>query len=198
MIFKNSSTSLSATVTGGNLDLSDLQDNYDNDKTTAKTDGSYLKYVLSGRYLQGLSETVSLQLSCQYQAANTNLDSGEELALGGAFGVRAYPSSEASGDKGWLGSVELKWAATPEITPALFFDYGRVTTNIDQWAGSENETFSLGGYGVGVDWATQSGLNFKLQVAHRSTDGYPADNGLNSDKSNPGETRYWVGMNYFY
>ncbi len=197
-ILKNSSTSLSATVTGGNLDLSGLQDNYDSDQSTARTDGNYLKYVLSGRYLQALSETTSLQLSFQYQSANTNLDSGEELALGGAFGVRAYPSSEASGDKGWMSSVELKWAATPEITPALFFDYGRIKTNIDQWAGAENETFSLGGYGIGLDWATQSGLNFKLQVAHRSTNGYPANDGLNSDKSNPGETRYWVGMNYFY
>lgn len=166
----------------------------------AKINGDYVKYKLNIMRIQTISETLSLQASYQYQNANKNLDSGEELSLGGVYGVRAYPTSEASGDKGWLGNIELKWAATPELTPSIFYDIGEVITNIDQWAGAANNTYSLGGYGAGLAWASSNNLNVKAQIAHRTTKSYIANatTGKNSDGTDPSEMRYWLSASWFF
>jgi hypothetical protein len=46
------------------------------------------------------------------QWADTNLTSSEKFSLGGNDAVRAYPTGEAPGDRGWLATAELRYAFT--------------------------------------------------------------------------------------
>jgi hemolysin activation/secretion protein len=65
-----------------------------------QTRGSFHKVNLDVVRLQSLPAGLSLMAHLSWQQADTNLDSSEKLSLGGASGVRAYPSGEATGDTG--------------------------------------------------------------------------------------------------
>lgn len=70
------------------------------DAASARTHGSYTKILLSGSRLQSLTAKDVAYLAVSTQQTFKNLDSSEEFSLGGAGGVRAYSSGDASGDGG--------------------------------------------------------------------------------------------------
>ena len=122
------------------------------DDLTAGTAGRFHKLNPSLVRLQRLSERFSLYTQLQGQWADGNLDSSEKLYLGGAYGVRAYPQGEASGDQGWLANLELRYALTDTWQLSTFIDHGEVRLNKDTWASGENHR-SLSGAGLGARWA---------------------------------------------
>lgn len=122
------------------------------DDLTAGTAGRFHKLNPSLVRLQHLSERFSLYTQLQGQWADGNLDSSEKLYLGGAYGVRAYPQGEASGDQGWLANLELRYALTDAWQLSTFVDHGQVRLNKDSWASGENHR-SLSGAGLGARWA---------------------------------------------
>lgn len=124
------------------------------DDLSAGTRGSFYKINPSLVRLQRLSNRFSLYMQAQGQWTNGNLDSSEKISLGGAYGVRAYPEGEASGDQGWLGKVELRYALTPAWQLATFVDHGQVRLNKNTWSNGDNHR-SLSGTGIGVTWAEQ-------------------------------------------
>lgn len=122
------------------------------DDLTAGTRGQFHKLNPSLVRLQRLSDRFSLYTQLQGQWADGNLDSSEKLYLGGAYGVRAYPQGEASGDQGWLANVELRYALNEAWQLSTFVDHGQVRLNKDTWADEDNHR-SLSGAGVGARWA---------------------------------------------
>lgn len=122
------------------------------DDATAGTRGRFHKLNPSLVRLQRLSDRFSLYTQLQGQWADGNLDSSEKLYLGGAYGVRAYPQGEASGDQGWLANVELRYALTEAWQLSTFVDYGEVRLNKDTWTSDDNHR-SLSGAGFGALWA---------------------------------------------
>lgn len=122
------------------------------DDLTAGTAGQFHKLNPSLVRLQRLSERFSLYTQLQGQWADGNLDSSEKLYLGGAYGVRAYPQGEASGDQGWLANVELRYSLTEAWQLSTFIDHGQVRLNKDSWTDEENHR-SLSGTGIGARWA---------------------------------------------
>ena len=122
------------------------------DDLTAGTAGQFHKLNPSLVRLQRLSERFSLYTQLQGQWADGNLDSSEKLYLGGAYGVRAYPQGEASGDQGWLANVELRYALSEAWQLSTFVDHGQVRLNKDKWTDEENHR-SLSGAGIGARWA---------------------------------------------
>lgn len=122
------------------------------DDLTAGTAGRFHKLNPSLVRLQRLTERFSLYTQLQGQWADGNLDSSEKLYLGGAYGVRAYPQGEASGDQGWLANLELRYVLTDTWQLSTFVDHGEVRLNKDTWASSENHR-SLSGAGLGARWA---------------------------------------------
>ena len=122
------------------------------DDLTAGTAGRFQKLNPSLVRLQRLTERFSLYTQLQGQWADGNLDSSEKLYLGGAYGVRAYPQGEASGDQGWLANLELRYALTDAWQLSTFVDHGQVRLNKDTWASGENHR-SLSGAGLGARWA---------------------------------------------
>jgi hemolysin activation/secretion protein len=192
-------TTLSLGLAIGGVDLKGFASNYDSDQTTAKTNGSYQKYSISATRMQTLTDLLSLQVGIQMQSASKNLDGSEEISLGGVYGVRAYPTSEASGDAGYLANIELKYSVNDSLTTSLFYDRGNVTVNKSTWSGAGRNSYTLGGYGIGASYATKSNLNLKAQIAKRMLSGYdPNNNGTNSDGSKQPAMRYWLNATYFF
>lgn len=122
------------------------------DDLTAGTQGRFHKINPSLVRLQRLSNRFSLYTQLQAQWADGNLDSSEKISLGGAYGVRAYPQGEASGDQGWLANLELRYALTDAWQLSSFLDHGQVRLNKNVWISGENHR-SLSGAGLGARWA---------------------------------------------
>lgn len=122
------------------------------DDLTAGTQGRFHKLNPSLVRLQRLTDRFSLYTQLQGQWTDGNLDSSEKLSLGGAYGVRAYPQGEASGDQGWLGNLELRYALTEAWQLSTFLDHGEVRLNKNTWSNGDNHR-SLSAAGVGARWA---------------------------------------------
>ncbi|NCV61289.1 MAG: ShlB/FhaC/HecB family hemolysin secretion/activation protein, partial [Betaproteobacteria bacterium] len=87
-------------------------------------DGSFHKLNLNISRLQNLAAKVTLSMAFSSQFTHQNLDSSEKFYLGGATGVRGYPSGEAGGSEGSLLNLELKHRVQNVFTFSVFFDYG--------------------------------------------------------------------------
>ncbi len=128
------------------------------DQATARTEGAYHRVVGNLSLTQPLGSAYSLSAAIGGQLASKNLDSTAKLALGGPDAIRAYGSSEASGDEGWMGRVELRRALTlpwlpGTMTGSAFLEGGRIRVNKTVWpgAGAVNAR-SLYGVGAGLAW----------------------------------------------
>ena len=119
------------------------------------TRGNFTKTNLELVRLQTLPGPFSLMARLSVQGASNNLDSSEKLSLGGANGVRAYPSGEANGDAVALGQIELRYAAG-DWMPYAFFDAGHVQTNLRPQPGDDSNLRSLSGAGLGLRWQTMA------------------------------------------
>ena len=173
--------------TAGRLELDPASDVID--AATAKSEGGFSKWNLSFQRTQRVMDDVSLLLSYSGQWAGKNLDSSEKFTLGGAYGVRAYPQGEASGDEGQLWTAELRWQFAPAWQAQAFYDGGRTTLNRDPWAAGTNHRH-LAGYGVGAAY-TDNGFSLRLFAAWKAGTGDPTSD---IDRS----PRIWVqGAKYF-
>lgn len=163
---------------------------------SAQTKGAFEKLNLDLARLQTLSwggaSHFSLYARVAAQWTYKNLDSSEDFGLGGATGVRAYPSGEAFGDMGWLTQLELRYNAGA-YAPYVFYDVGSVSTNAVPWASGVNDR-KLAGAGLGLRY-TRGGWNSDAALAWRLEGGRPqADT---TDKSDTGP-QAWFLLGYKY
>lgn len=158
--------------THGTLNLD--QNLKDIDLRTAKTNGDFDKVNLDIARLQALPNNFTLYGRISTQWAVDNLDSSEDFGLGGANGVRAYPSGEGYGDEGWLAQIELRYSATlanATVSPYAFYDSGSVRINHRTWDNAENKR-SVTGAGLGVR-ANYKDFNLDSSFAWRTFGGIP-------------------------
>lgn len=107
------------------------------------TDGSYKKANLDISHTQQINPVLSVQTSFTAQKSfGKNLDSSEDISVGGSNGVRAYEDSELSGDEGFVLSLEMIYAL-PKIETinhygSLFVDHARIWKNTDVFNSEEN------------------------------------------------------------
>ena len=178
---KQAQSQASVTVTGGKLAI-DSEDAAAIDAKVANTTGSYSKFGISLSRQQAIADKLSLTAQVRGQWANKNLDSSEKFSLGGANGVRAYPSGEASGDSGWLASLELRYAVIPQMAVSVFYDAGSVSVNTNPYLTTDNKK-SLAGAGIGLSGEYEA-FNWRTTLAWRNGDPSTAE----TDK----KPRFWV------
>lgn len=186
-------TSGNLAVVRGRVDL-DGSPNQQADAGSTRTGGSFtkLRYGLSRQ--QALSETLNLVASLSGQYASRNLDSSEKFYLGGLYGVRAYPASEAGGSNGQLVNLELRARLPAGLGLVGFYDWGHVTVNRDNgFAGAALVNgYSLKGAGLGLAWTAPSRLNLKAVWARRiGSNPNPNLNGSDQDGSLR-KNRFWL------
>ncbi|WP_430010066.1 ShlB/FhaC/HecB family hemolysin secretion/activation protein [Methylophaga lonarensis] len=172
------------TWTPGRLDLSG--DARQND--TLNTHGGFNKVNLDLVRLQATPvDKMTLYVRGAGQLADSNLDSSESFTLGGANGVRAYPSGEGVGDEGWLVQTELRYQIA-QFTPYAFFDMGYSRRNAKSNRLAGNDSTRINGGGVGIRYE-QSGWMIDGIAAWRGNDRPEADT---KDR----HPRLWVSLGY--
>jgi hemolysin activation/secretion protein len=194
--------------TSASIDLDLGYANYDDSPLTFQA--SKIEQATQGRFnrlrwginnTQFFTETISSVLKFNGQLSDSNLDSSQKFYLGGANGVRAYPTSEGSGSEGYLFSAELHKELTANFTATGFYDYGFARQYIDNTnnaTGAENATgknsFNMKGYGTSLEWTGFVGpyrSTFSAIWSRRIRNNpNPQADGSDSDGSRPGNF-YW-------
>lgn len=160
--------------------------------------GTYNKIRANILRRQDLNDRTYLLLSARGQYAFNNLDSSEHFSLGGPYGVRAYPTSEASGDTGYLTRAELRWllplgAKDQQLHLASYLEHGGVWINKDSSInpGAKNHR-NLQGIGVGLIWSRYEDWFLRADYAWKLGSEEPT-----SDTSHTGG-HFWIrGGVYF-
>ncbi|MBU3608903.1 ShlB/FhaC/HecB family hemolysin secretion/activation protein [Polynucleobacter nymphae] len=135
------------------------------------TPSSFTKFTFAGNRTQQLTQDgeTSFYMAFNGQFSSVNLNSAEQIYMGGPYAVRAYPVAQGGGTQGGVGTVELRHQFPERITGSLFYDIGIVQQykNVYQgWQGltNANNTYSLKGAGFGVKWDWE-GWNLGAMVA---------------------------------
>ncbi|MEO6227329.1 MAG: ShlB/FhaC/HecB family hemolysin secretion/activation protein [Thermomonas sp.] len=171
-------TSANALLYSGKLDLQDpLSEAFDTPPFGYGTQGRFTKFTMQLARLQYLAPKFSLFMGTGLQRTNKNLDAYEKLSLGGPKAVRAYATGEVLADDGWLGTLELRYAATQEATVFGFFDAAHGEFFHDPRPFDVVTSRSLRGYGLGLNWSKPGKVTIALTLAWRETGPGLADGG---------------------
>ncbi len=193
-------------VATGQVSLDRNPDDARADAVGASTQGSFTKlnwHLGRNQSLPGLSGW-SVFASANGQLSTDNLDSSEKFILGGPAGVRAYAVGEASGDSGWLASLEVRRDFRLYGLRAQglgFLDVGGITQHQRPWTGAladpSTNHYRLAGAGLGFN---VSGERWSVRSAWAHTLGRNegrSANGLEAD-GRAERQRAWVQLNVAY
>lgn len=186
----------------GHLDLSGNVDNQASDRIGPRTEGSYTKLSGTLSRLQRVSDASALWFSVTGQHAYKNLDSSEQLTLGGTQGVRAYPTSEGAGDSGWIGTLEARHSLNANWQFVGFYDHGQVVARYDdKYITKPNHPnrYELKGYGASISYSLPSKYSLRMTVAQRLGNN-PAANaatGADTDGSHKIDRVWFSAITYF-
>lgn len=141
---------------------------------------------------QSIVESHSVLFSLQGQQARQVLDSSEKFYLGGSQSVRAYPTSELGGERGYQLSAEWRWRVNSDWVLTAFRDQGRATS-LPATSSDEKTTSTLKGYGVSAGWQAPMGVYTKVTWSHRQGANPKAN--INTGRDSDGtliRNRTWV------
>jgi hemolysin activation/secretion protein len=182
----------------GRLAIEDATDRT-TDAAGARAAGSFTKLGLQLARTQRLGARFSIYGGINGQMANRNLDAAEKFSLGGAQGVRGYPSGEAAGDQGYVAQVELRADLPLDVGGTmwqafLFADHGHINLNKNNFAagGITANSYSLASWGLGLNVARTGLFQMRAMWAHKSGDN-PGRNILNGSDADgkTGSSRLW-------
>jgi len=173
--FENRDAFAGGGFTGGNLSLQfgklDIESayyrDYDSGLGDRATQGSFRKLGVQVNRLQAIVPRVSLFVGLVGQFASKNLDNAEKMTLGGARGVRAYPSAEGSSDEAAVLNAELRLWIDPQWTTFVFHDAGHGKRFKRPDADGRPNTLNLHGSGLGVQYTNAELFTLKAAVARR-------------------------------
>lgn len=135
--------------------------------------GNYMKANLNLTHSQYLLENTTLQTNLKAQKSfGNNLDSAEDISVGGSNGVRAYEDSELSGDQGYAISFDLIYNL-PKISQiihntSMFLDHARIWKN-DTLFNNDDNTRTLNAIGLGYSLNYEN-FDLKATLAHGFAD----------------------------
>jgi hemolysin activation/secretion protein len=134
-----------------------------------QTEGDFAKLNLNLAFNSDLPiAKTTARLVLTGQLASKNLNSSEQMYLGGLDGVRAYPVAQGGGSQGLLASVEITHNYPNQLQLGAFVDMGIIQQYKLNWSSAlqgntqANNTYSLSAIGLLAKYAWQ---NFQLQSA---------------------------------
>lgn len=136
---------------------------------TNNAQGNFTKIRYNLNRSQFISNGLSFFASITGQYTNTNLDSSEQFYLGGAYGVRAYPTNEGAGSQGKIVTLEIRQSLPKNFSFTAFYDYGQVVRNPnnDFVGATAVNQFALQGAGIALGWQPTPAINVKAIWARR-------------------------------
>lgn len=178
------SLSYDATLTAGHLTLGS-EFARDRDEM-AHTAGTYTKLSVDGTAVRSLGHRADVLVKASGQIASRNLDGSEQMYLGGANAVRAYPQGEGSGDVGLLGTAEMRlYTDVPGLVLSTYLDAGHVRLSHDGSDGSE----TLKGWGLAASYTRPGDWFARLDYARR----IGASKYLSEDAKSKGRVWFLLG-----
>lgn len=171
------------------------------DETTV-AEGSFSKLNYSLNRTQNLQRNLTVYAAARGQFAMSDLDSSEQMSLGGANGVRAYPGSEASGDQAHVFTLELRaqlaqsgWFDMAQLTG--FYDLGLVRlrqTGLETPLGNkyERNEYRLQALGVGLRLSKSDQLMLQATLAKKVGTNYGANVEGNDADGKRDPFRLWI------
>lgn len=161
------------------------------------TNGDYSKIRGRIERHQNINNRSYLLLSAYGQYAFTPLDSSEHFSLGGPYGVKAYPTSEGSGDSGYITRAEYRWlipveAHDQQLQLAFYAEHGGVWIDRNGGnSGSKNHR-NLQGLGVGIIWQRWQDWFIRADYAWKLGGEDPvSDNSHNNG-------RFWIRGGFYF
>jgi hemolysin activation/secretion protein len=140
------------------------------DRDPRSVAGPYQILETSGELRQAVSKDRRSVAMVRWRAqkAFQNLDSYNQISLGGVNGIRAYTSSDGVGDEGAQVSLEFTHSFKPSLYVGVLYDVGRVTQNIKAVSGSKPNPYTLSGAGFQMggnqgDWSWSAVLSKGLE-----------------------------------
>jgi hemolysin activation/secretion protein len=163
----------------------------------ALSEGSYTRLEVSAKTQRALNTRGSLTLmaSAKGHWANRNLDSYNQMALGGVSGVRAYTSVDGVGDRAVIGSLELNKKYEKQWSAGVFYDAGYVQTNVTPLGSSNFKNDTLQAVGLKLH-GQMPGVDYSLIWA-KGIGGYKSWQNTNLE-SRPNNHRLWAGVTLFF
>lgn len=151
-------------ITKGNLSLN--SDDAKANDSVLQSEGDFEKINLSISQTQFLVPNVSAVVSIKAQKSfGKNLDGVEDISIGGALGARSYSNSEASGDNGYLTSLEVFYQLPNHKTAShnisAFIDHGKVWFDEDKTTSENERTLNSIGLGYNINYD-----KFSLQATY--------------------------------
>jgi len=127
------------------------------DQATARTAGRFSKMTVNLTRLQQLPLTTTLALTVNTQWAFDNLDTAQQLVLGGPDNLPGYPQGEITGDSGYDLTEALRHDVPIPLVgrwqAQLFADEGAVVLNQTLWNGFSGPNHAaLADVGVALRW----------------------------------------------
>ncbi|MBK1693494.1 hypothetical protein CKO09_01900 [Chromatium weissei] len=187
------------TLNIGNVDLTRQPEQFAGDQLTAQTHGSYQKLRVALSREQPLSQRMTVLTSLQAQWTPTNLDSSEKFTLGGYYGVRAYPTSEATGDNGWLFNLEARWQLHDSWRFSGFYDVGWIQQHAQPWSdwqtvANQPNTYQLQGVGVSLRWSPAPLFQAQAVIASAIGNNSGQDAAGHNSDGNDDKYHAWIQM----
>ena len=142
-----SSVNYNLTATLGRVTINDV-DQLSSDTVGPQTAGNYAKLSLNvsrTQNLEFLPNTVWL-ISASGQLANKNLNSSEQIYLGGPYAVRAYPVAQGGGSQGVILTNELLHKVDGHWQIGVFGDVGYIQQFVNTYTNWQGLTNADNGY----------------------------------------------------
>ena len=160
------SVDFDATLTYGKLSMDSWYAQL-RDALGGDTEGSFTKFSFDGTLVRSLGHRTDVMEKISGQLASRNLDGSEQLYLGGANAIRAYPQGEGSGDDGITSTTEFRYYTdVPGLILSTYFDIGHAKLSHDGHAGSE----TLKGWGLAASYQRPGDWFARLDYARRIGD----------------------------
>lgn len=161
------------------------------------TNGDYSKIRGHIERHQNINERSYLLLSAYGQYAFTPLDSSEHFSLGGPYGVKAYPTSEGSGDSGYITRAEYRWlipleAYDQQLQLAFYAEHGGVWIDRNGGDSGTKNHRNLQGAGIGILWSRWQDWFIRADYAWK----LGAEDPVSDTSHNNG--RFWIRGGFYF
>lgn len=157
--------------------------------------GDFNKLRVNLTYLEPWTPKTDIYMGFNGQLADKNLDSSEKFQLGGANGIRAYPTGEGSGSDGKMLNFELRHRFDNGVTLTGFYDWGHIDDlhNPNPANNNSKNSYDLKGFGLSAGYNFRNGVAVKATWATRDGDNPnpKIPSGADQDGSRD-RNRYWL------
>jgi len=170
--FGSGYTSFSLGLIGGDIIINDAETfALDQSPFGLHTNGAYTKLNVTLSRTQRISRDISFYAGTYGQWSNKNLNSSEQLSLGGPSAVRAWLASEASADRGTISTAEVRYLVDTagelpgRLELSAFLDHSNATLHSSPLPFAGDNSVSMTGAGLGVKWFDTNNYSLQSTVA---------------------------------